>query len=147
MAESISVFDICRKTLGPATRVKGPQIAARPDGQDPTGAPYAIAQMTPTVEIAAGTESIDGVAFVFEAHSGGEAADELVIRLPEHGVLIAQDLLYNRLHLFLGDHDIAGWQREIADCLAAAGELLGEDGEAYKKAIVDRYPGYGAARS
>lgn len=149
------------------------QIAAQSDGQDPTGAPYSIAQVTPTVEITAGTQVIDRVTFVFEAHRGGEAADELVIKLPEHGVLIAQDLVYNQLHLFLGNNDIAGWQRaiaelaadgaydtilaghgrpagpeiyaEIANYLADARELLGDDGEAYKKAIVDRYPAYGGA--
>ena len=149
------------------------QIAAQSDGQDPTGAPYSIAQVTPTVEITAGTQVIDGVAFVFEAHSGGEAADELVIKLPEHGVLIAQDLVYNKLHLFLGNNDIAGWQRaieqlaadgdydtilaghgqptgpqvyaEIARYLSDARDLLGDDGEAYKKAIIDRYPSYGGS--
>lgn len=149
------------------------QIAAQPDGQDPTGVGYSIAQVTPTVEITAGSQVIDGVTFVFEAHSGGEAADELVIKLPEYGVLIAQDLVYNQLHLFLGNNDIAGWQRaieqlaadggydtvlvghglptgtevfaEVANYLADARELLGDDGEAYKKAIVDRYPAYGGA--
>lgn len=149
------------------------QIAAQGGGQDPTGATYTAAEVTPTVEITAGTQVIDGVTFVFEAHSGGEAADELVIKLPAHGVLIAQDLVYNQLHLFLGNNDIAGWQRaieqlaadaaydtilaghgqptgpqiyaEIGRYLADARELLGDDGEAYKKAIVDRYPAYGGS--
>lgn len=149
------------------------QIAAQADGQDPTGAPYSITEVTPTVEITTGTQVIDGITFVFEAHSGGEAADELVIKLPEHGVLIAQDLVYNQLHLFLGNNDIAGWQRaveqlaadssydtilpghglptgpevfaEITRYLADASQLLGDDGEAYKKAIIDRYPAYSGA--
>lgn len=149
------------------------QIAAQPDGQDPTGAAYSIVEVTPTVQITPGTQEIDGVRFVFEAHTGGEAADELVVKLPEHGVLVAQDLVYNRLHLFLGNNDIAGWQQaieklaadgaydtvlaghglptgpavyaEIGRYLADARELLGDDGEAYKKAIVDRYPSYGGA--
>ena len=149
------------------------QIAAQADGQDPTGAPYAISEVTPTVQITAGTQVIDGITVVFEAHSGGEAPDELVIKLPEHGVLIAQDLVYNQLHLFLGNNDIAGWQRaieqlaadgaydtilpghglptgpevfaEIGRYLADASQLLGEDGEAYKKAIVDFYPSYRGA--
>ncbi|KOU69094.1 hypothetical protein ADK57_13795 [Streptomyces sp. MMG1533] len=29
-------------------------------------------------------------------------ADELVIKLPEQGVLVAQDLVYHDTHLFLG---------------------------------------------
>jgi hypothetical protein len=37
-----------------------------------------------------GTEIIDGIEVDFEAHTGGEAADELVIKLPAQGVLVAQ---------------------------------------------------------
>ncbi|MGY4745642.1 MBL fold metallo-hydrolase [Streptomyces sp. ATMOS53] len=146
------------------------QIAAQGDGQDPAGTIIPVADVTPTVEITPGTEVIDGVPFVFEAVSGGEAADELVIKLPEQNVLIAQDLVYHDTHLFLGNNDIDGWQRAV-DTLAAdtsydtilaghglpagpevyaglrryladARDLLGDDGEAYKKAILQRYPSY-----
>ncbi|MEU5265477.1 MBL fold metallo-hydrolase [Amycolatopsis sp. NPDC021455] len=148
------------------------QIAALGDSQDPTGAVVPAADITPTVVIEPGTEVIDGVPFVFEAYTGGEATDELVIKLPEQGVLVAQDLVYHDIHLFLGNNDIAGWQKaierlagetgydtvlvghgtpagpevydRITQYLADAAELLGDDGEAYKKAIVDRYPGYGS---
>jgi glyoxylase-like metal-dependent hydrolase (beta-lactamase superfamily II) len=147
------------------------QIAALGDGQDPTGVTIPAADITPTVVIEPGTETIDGVRFVFEAHSGGEAADELVVKLPDFGVLVAQDLVYHQVHLFLGNDDIAGWQRavetlaadaaydtvlaghglpagpgvfaELRKYLADARELLGDDGEAYKAAIVERYPAYG----
>ncbi len=147
------------------------QIAAQGDGQDPTGTLIPVADVTPTVEITPGTEVIDGVPFVFDAVSGGEAADELVIKLPEQRVLIAQDLVYRDTHLFLGNNDIDGWQRavgtlaadtsydtilaghglptgpevysELRSYLAAARELLGDDGAAYKKAILERYPSYG----
>lgn len=147
------------------------QIAAQGDAQDPTGIFIPVADITPTVEITPSTEVIDGVAFVFEAVTGGEAADELVIKLPEQGVLVAQDLVYHDIHLFLGNNDIAGWQRaveqlagdssydtvlaghglpagpevfaELRRYLADARELLGDDGEAYKKAILERYPSYG----
>jgi glyoxylase-like metal-dependent hydrolase (beta-lactamase superfamily II) len=147
------------------------QIAAQGDGQDPAGAVIPVEDFTPAVEIAPGTEVIDGVPFVFEAVTGGEAADELVIKLPEQGALVAQDLVYHDTHLFLGNNDIAGWQtaldklagetfydtilaghglpagpsvlRDMAAYLAAARELLGEDGEAYKRAIMERFPAYG----
>ena len=147
------------------------QIAAQGDGQDPTGAAVPVADVTPTVVITPGSEVIDGVRFVFEAHTGGEAADELVVKLPEQGVLVAQDLVYHHVHLFLGNNDVAGWQQAV-DKLAAddgydtvlaghglpagpeiyaelrryltdARALLGDDGDAYKKAITDRYPSYG----
>jgi len=122
------------------------------------------------VDLAPGSEVIDGVPFVFEAVAGGEAADELLVKLPDQGVLIAQDLVYNDVHLYLGNDDIAGWQ-QLVDALAAesgydtilaghglptgpeiyedvrsyladAHELLGDDGDTYKKAIVDLYPSY-----
>lgn len=149
------------------------QIAAQGDGQDPAGNAVRVADVTPSQVITPATEVIDGVPFVFEAHSGGEAADQLVIKLPDHGVLIAQDLVYHNIHLFLGNNDITGWLRavkqlaaeggydtvlaghglpagpevyaELERYLTDAGELLGDDGEAYKKAITDRYPAYGGA--
>ena len=149
------------------------QIAARGDGRDPTGAAVPVADVLPTVEITPGTEVIDGVPFVFEAMTGGEATDELVIKLPGQRVLVAQDLVYHATHLFLGNNDVAGWRKavdalaadpsydlilaghgrpaarevyaELGRYLADAGELLGEDGEAYKRAIMERYPSYGGS--
>ncbi|MFG2810861.1 hypothetical protein [Streptomyces massasporeus] len=69
----------------------------------------------------------------------------------EQRVLIAQDLVYNDVHLYPGNNGIAGW-RQVVDApaadagyntiLADARELLGDDGEAYKKAIVNRYPSH-----
>ncbi|MGW3953118.1 MBL fold metallo-hydrolase [Streptomyces sp. NPDC004752] len=148
------------------------QIAVQGDGQDPTGTVIPIADVTPTAEIIPGTEVIDGVPFLFEAVRGGEATDELVIKLPAQGVLVAQDLVYHATHLFLGNNDIVGWQKavdalageptydtilaghglpagpdvyaELGRYLADARELLGDDGEAYKKAILERYPSYGS---
>jgi glyoxylase-like metal-dependent hydrolase (beta-lactamase superfamily II) len=148
------------------------QIAAQGDGQDPAGTVIPAGDMVPAAGITPGTEVIDGIPFIFEAHSGGEAADELVIKLPEQGILVTQDLVYHDIHLFLGNNDITGWQQalrqlaadtgydtilaghglpagpevytELLRYLADARELLGDDGEAYKKAITDRYPGYGS---
>ncbi|WP_307786416.1 MBL fold metallo-hydrolase, partial [Streptomyces clavuligerus] len=144
------------------------QIAAQGDGQDPTGTVIPVADLLPTRVVTPGTEVVDGVTLEFVAVAGGEAPDELVIKLPEYGVLIAQDLVYHRTHLFMGNNDITGWQRaldrlaadpaydtvlpghglpagrevfaDVARYLADARELLGDDGEAYKKAILARYP-------
>jgi glyoxylase-like metal-dependent hydrolase (beta-lactamase superfamily II) len=148
-------------------------IVAQGDGRDPSGAVIPVADMTPTRTIEPGVEVIDGVRLEFAALSGGEAAEELVVRLPEQGVLIAQDLVFHRTHLFVGNGDLAGWQdalaalaaepgydtvlpghglpagrevvTEMAQYLADARELLGDDGEAYKKAILERYPDWRAA--
>ncbi|OPG09057.1 MBL fold metallo-hydrolase [Streptomyces sp. GKU 895] len=146
------------------------QIVTRGDSRLPNGQVIPLADVTPDVVLLPGTEVIDGVTFVFEAVSGGEAADELLIKLPEQGVLIAQDLVYHDVHLYLGNDDITGWLRavdtlaaesgydtilaghgapagpevyeDIRRYLADARELLGDDGDAYKKAIVDKYPAH-----
>ncbi|MFE2062300.1 MBL fold metallo-hydrolase [Streptomyces sp. NPDC059467] len=146
------------------------QIVAQGDGQDPTGAVIPVTDVTPTVAVASGTEVIDGVTFVFEPVSGGEAADSLVTWLPEQGVLVAQDLVYHQVHLFLGNNDIPGWQEaveklaaetsydtiltghglpagsevfeELRRYLADARRLLADHGAEYKDAIVERYPSY-----
>ena len=146
------------------------QMAARGDLQDLNGVPIPAVEVAPTDLITPGTEVIDGVPFVFEAVSGGETTDQLLIRLPEHGVLVAQDLVYHHTHSFVGNNDIARWQvileqlvdpaydtilpghglpagpavfAEMVEYLQAAGELLGDDGQAYKQAIIDRFPAYG----
>ncbi|MFC8430920.1 MBL fold metallo-hydrolase [Streptomyces sp. NPDC057253] len=146
------------------------QIIARGDSRLPSGQVIPVTEFTPDVTLVPGTEVVDGVPFVFEAVSGGEAADELLVKLPEQGFLIAQDLVYHDVHLYLGNNDITGWQ-QLVEALASesgydtilpghgaptgpevyadvrrylddARELLGEDGDAYKKAIVDRYPSH-----
>ncbi|GGM96708.1 MBL fold metallo-hydrolase [Streptomyces fuscichromogenes] len=144
------------------------QIIARGDSRLPGGLVIPVADVTPTVDLVPGTEVIDGVRFVLEAVSGGEAADELLVKLPDQGVLVAQDLVYHDVHLYLGNNDIEGWERaldllaaqtgfdtvlaghglptgpeiyaDVRRYLADARELLGDDGEAYKKAIVERHP-------
>ncbi len=151
----------------------GEQIVARGDSRLPTGLVVPVAEFTPTVDLTPGTEVVDGVPFVFEAVSGGEAADELLVKLPEQGVLVAQDLVYHGVHLCLGNNDVTGWERaldllaartgygtilaghglptgpeiyaDVRGCLADARALLGDDGEAYKKAIVKRHPSLAGA--
>lgn len=145
-------------------------IVARGDVHDPTGRVVPVADVTPDPSVRVGEEVIDGVLFTFEHIVGGEAHDQLLISLPEHGVLVAQDLVYHDVHLYFGENDIAGWQEAIELLAGAEGydtvlaghglpataavfdevrryltdgaELLGDDGDAYKKAIIARYPDY-----
>jgi hypothetical protein len=134
----------------------------------PTGTPIPLVGMTPTVEIIPGTEVIDGIPFVFVKVTGGEVHTTLVIKLPEQGVLVAQDVVYNRTHLWFLDKDFDGCQAnidrfaaqtaydtvlpghgepttpavwvELTDYVNAGRELLRDDGDAYKKAVTERYP-------
>jgi hypothetical protein len=82
---------------------------------------------------------------------------------------VAQDLVYHQVHLFVGNNDIDTWQAILekladraydtilpdtgcakgpevltqnAEYLAAARELLDDDGQAYKQAIVEPFPDY-----
>jgi glyoxylase-like metal-dependent hydrolase (beta-lactamase superfamily II) len=56
-----------------------------------------------------GTETVDGVALAYEKADGAEAGVNLVIELPEKRVLIAQDLVYNRVHVFLQQKEMDPW--------------------------------------
>lgn len=57
-----------------------------------------------------GEEVIDRVRFSFEAISDAETTEQLMIGLPESGVLLAQDLAYNQVHLFIGEHAFDAWK-------------------------------------
>jgi glyoxylase-like metal-dependent hydrolase (beta-lactamase superfamily II) len=143
------------------------QMAARGDLVDPDGIPVPAASVAPAVEIAPGVEIVDGVALELEAVSGGETADQLLIRLPEHGIIVAQDLVYNGTHVFVGHNDIPRWRdilrslddpayptilpghglpagrevlAEMDEYLLAAAELLGDSGPAFKAAMIERFP-------
>jgi glyoxylase-like metal-dependent hydrolase (beta-lactamase superfamily II) len=64
--------------------------------------------------VAPGTEeTVDGVRFHFEAVGQAETDAQLAIALPDAGVLITQDVLYNGVHLFLGEHAFDAWQAAI----------------------------------
>jgi glyoxylase-like metal-dependent hydrolase (beta-lactamase superfamily II) len=68
--------------------------------------------------VEAGEETIDGVLFSFEPVADAESADQLTIGLPEQRLLIAQDILYNHVHAFLGEHAFGAWQAAL-DALEA----------------------------
>lgn len=63
---------------------------------------------------AGGEETLDRVRLRFEAVADAETDAQLVIALPDAGVLISQDVLYNGVHMFLGEHAFDTWQAAIA---------------------------------
>lgn len=66
----------------------------------------------PTHKQLPGKEVIDGVTFIFEKSLNNEAAASLVIKIPEAHAYIAQDIVYNKVHLFIsGNTD--GWRKAI----------------------------------
>jgi glyoxylase-like metal-dependent hydrolase (beta-lactamase superfamily II) len=81
----------------------------------------------PTEALDTGSLMIDGVTLELENVLNGEAAEQLVIRLPEQQTIIVQDLAYNNLHLYLGNNTMASWQ----ETLTSLGSL-----EGYRRVLV-----------
>jgi len=61
-----------------------------------------------------GKEIIDGVTFIFEKSTDNEAAVSLVIKVPEIKAYIAQDIIYNKTHLFISGSTL-GWRKALAE--------------------------------
>ena len=126
----------------------------------------------PEFEATAGTETISGETFQFDVVRHAEADPSLVVGLPEHRILIAQDLVYNRIHLFLGEKNFDGWTaaletwrakpydrilpghgvptgpkvyEEMIGYLAFAKQALAEakDGPSFEQTLIRRYPDWG----
>ena len=69
-------------------------------------------------------ETLDGVLLRFEAVPNAETDSQLAIALPGAGVLISQDVLYNSVHLFLGEHAFDAWQAAITTLEALPYETI-----------------------
>jgi len=119
-----------------------------------------------------GEETIGNVKFIFEKSLNNESAVSLVIKLPELGVYIAQDIVYNNIHLFI-EGDTKGWEtalqkilkerkyniilsghgkegnkellKQNLNYLAYVNEsiLKSKNKEAFKAAMMKKYPEYG----
>ena len=63
----------------------------------------------PSQIVAPGIATIDGVRFEFLHLQHAETQDALMVGLPDHGILITQDLIYNRVHVFIGERAFDDW--------------------------------------
>ena len=76
----------------------------------------------PTVAITPGTTTIDGVAYLFERYLTAEHHEQLVVRLPELKLTVAQDLVYTAVHPVLTARDaLDSWSGHV-DTLLATGD-------------------------
>jgi glyoxylase-like metal-dependent hydrolase (beta-lactamase superfamily II) len=71
-----------------------------------------------------GEETLDGVRLRFEAVAQAETDAQLAIALPDAGTLITQDILYNGVHSFLGEHAFEAWQGAITTLEALPYETI-----------------------
>jgi glyoxylase-like metal-dependent hydrolase (beta-lactamase superfamily II) len=68
--------------------------------------------------VSSGEKIIDGVRFQFMELLHAETEDALMIGLPDEKILITQDLLYDRVHVFVGEKAFNLWN-EALDRIAA----------------------------
>jgi glyoxylase-like metal-dependent hydrolase (beta-lactamase superfamily II) len=68
----------------------------------------------PEGSVEAGETTIDGVTFAFDVVNNAEAPEHLNVRLPDYGVVVVQDLIYNNAHFFPG-LDRANWISILED--------------------------------
>ena len=126
----------------------------------------------PQAVVKPGVETIGGVRFEFSVVNPAETEHALVISLPDESIVMVQDLVYNRVHLFLGEKRFESWEAalreyaalghrrvlpghglpggpELYDNMIAylqfAQSALAQstDGEDLKARLIDRFPYYG----
>ncbi len=68
----------------------------------------------PSLIVLPGAETIDGIRFEFILLQHAETENALMIGLPDHGILIPQDLIYHGAHVFLGERAFDSWISALA---------------------------------
>src|SRR5215469_4570739 len=69
----------------------------------------------PDQRIDEGVEIIDGVRVEHRRLRSAETEDALIVVLPDASAIIAQDLVYDRSHLFLGERQFDGWRTALKE--------------------------------
>ncbi len=75
----------------------------------------------PEASFEAGTFEVDGVTFDAQVYDNAEAPQQIVLRLPDHGIVVAQDLVYTNGHAFPGT-DRQNWISILSE-LQSAGDF------------------------
>jgi glyoxylase-like metal-dependent hydrolase (beta-lactamase superfamily II) len=60
-----------------------------------------------------GPETIDGIPIEFIHLRDAETEDAMMIGFPEHGILISQDMIYNRVHAFCAERAFDAWSESL----------------------------------
>lgn len=67
----------------------------------------------PGVVVKPGDEVVEGIAIDFIHLQSAETHDALMVGLPEHGILMTQDLVYNRVHAMVGEKAFDTWNKAL----------------------------------
>jgi glyoxylase-like metal-dependent hydrolase (beta-lactamase superfamily II) len=126
----------------------------------------------PTNIVKAGVEKMETIVLDFIHSQHAETQDALMVGLPEHGILITQDLVYNRVHAMVGEKAFDTWRAALGEkkslaydkvlpghgvpggeelygrmqqYLTAAREIYSKsrDGEEMKSKMIRAFPEYG----
>ncbi len=98
----------------------------------------------PEHEIKSGVEIIDGLKYEFEKVDEAEAGVQLLIKLPELAVMIAQDIAFNNVHMFIGQNAFDSWIRVLKDLKKRRGfdTILVGHGEKSDMSVFDKNIAY-----
>jgi glyoxylase-like metal-dependent hydrolase (beta-lactamase superfamily II) len=69
----------------------------------------------PAHVVAPSIETIDGEIIDFIRLKDAETEHSLMIGLPKHSILIVQDLIYNHVHVFVGEKAFASWTEALKE--------------------------------
>jgi glyoxylase-like metal-dependent hydrolase (beta-lactamase superfamily II) len=126
----------------------------------------------PSELVRPGEEILDGVQFQFFQLQHAETENALMIGLPDHRILITQDLVYNHVHVFIAERAFDSWlgmlryyevqpftrvlpghgapggkelYEGMAQYLCSARELLAKasNGDGLKASLIAAFPGFG----
>jgi len=94
--------------------------------------------VVPGHAVALGIDAVDGVKYEIDVISGAECETQLLITLPDLGVVIAQDLIYSAAHLYI-TADTQRWTEVLHNLLGLGSSLfLAGHGPVADKAEVQR---------
>jgi glyoxylase-like metal-dependent hydrolase (beta-lactamase superfamily II) len=62
-----------------------------------------------------GSETLEGVVFELRPVNHAETEIALAVAMPAESMMITQDLLYNHVHLFLGERRFDGWKQALLE--------------------------------
>ena len=87
-----------------------------------SGVPESV--VIPAYPVTPGEEIVDGIRLRFEHVADAEVKHQLVIKLPDLGVAVLQDLLYSGGHVYIESLDLDNWIDYLKDLIASDYELF-----------------------
>jgi len=99
------------KSVADKIKVAGDRVAR--EEHEKVGDDVPTKAREPDRHIDEGEEIIDGVRVEHRRLRRAETEDALIVMLPDASVIIVQDLVYHRSHLFLGEQQFDGWRTAL----------------------------------